>query len=689
MQVTSLLSRKEPKHDHHHNDHDHDHHHDHEHDESCGCGHDHSHTSVRLVQLLVGLVFVLNAFIVDWVFHKGTTIASASAMIGAILLGYPIVWTAIKDLKQGILSINELVGIAVLASFASGDYKTAGLVAFFMLMGEIIETRTAEGARASIESLIKLTPTKARRITGKGEEEVPTKDLAVGDVIRIRPGDNVAADGVILNGQGSFNQATITGESLPVDKKSGDDVFAGTQNLTGVLEVKVTRAGHDTTLGRVRDLILAAEKTKLPIMRLIDQYMVYYTPLVLAIAALVWAFTTGSLGEKLNRVIAVLVVACPCAFILATPTAMVAALSAAARLGILIKNVSDIELAARINAFVFDKTGTLTTGKLAVSRLSPIDGVQPAELLRLAASAEKYSNHPTAKALAQLAQDASVPLAEPNNFAETAGRGIKADVDGATIVVGRAQWLKDSGIAEDVMKSVDLNETEGFSLIFVARNGKFIGWLGLQDETRSEAREALAELKQSGVRRVAMVSGDRQPVATRVAKEIACEEAVGDCLPQNKVEFVRQTKARGYRVAVVGDGVNDAPALAAGDIGIAMGAAGSEVAIHSATIALMNNDLRRLPFLVRLSRSTRAVINQNFLVGVFFIIGGLALAAFGYLNPIVAAIMHNAGSFIVIFNSARLVRQGEELEPYQPAAPAEANGVTPGQPAGELRPQLA
>ncbi len=693
MQVTSLLSRKEPKHDHdhHHHDHDHEHHHHHhEHDESCGCGHDHTHTSVRLVQLLVGLVFVLNAFIVDWAFHKGTMIASASAMIGAILLGYPIVWTAIKDLRQGILSINELVGIAVLASFASGDYKTAGIVAFFMLMGEIIETRTAEGARASIESLIKLTPTKARRITGKGEEEVATKDLAIGDVIRIRPGDNVAADGVILNGQGSFNQATITGESLPVDKKTGDDVFAGTQNLTGVLEVKVTRAGRDTTLGRVRDLILAAEKTKLPIMRLIDQYMVYYTPLVLAIAALVWAFTTGSLGEKLNRVIAVLVVACPCAFILATPTAMVAALSAAARLGILIKNVSDIELAARINAFVFDKTGTLTTGKLAVSRLSPVEGVQPAELLRVAASAEKYSNHPTAKALAQLAQDASVPLAEPKDFAETAGRGIKAGVDGATIVVGRAQWLKDSGVAEDVMKSVDLNETEGFSLIFVARDGKFIGWLGLQDETRSEAREALAELKQSGVRRVAMVSGDRQPVATRVAKEIACEEAVGDCLPQNKVEFVRQTKARGYRVAVVGDGVNDAPALAAGDIGIAMGAAGSEVAIHSATIALMNNDLRRLPFLVRLSRSTRAVINQNFLVGVFFIIGGLALAAFGYLNPIVAAIMHNAGSFIVIFNSARLVRQGEELEPYQPATAGEAGGATPEQtPAGELRPQIA
>ena len=688
MQVTSLLSRKERNHDHSHDGHDHDHHQD----DSCSvCGDDHSHTPVRLFPTLIKLLFVINAFVVDWIFDKGTMVASASAMIGAILLGYPIVMTAIKDLRRGILSINELVGIAVLASFASGDYKTAGLVAFFMTIGEIIETRTAEGARKSIESLIKLTPTKARRITPKGEEEVAAKELAVGDVIRIRPGDNVAADGVIVSGQGSFNQANITGESLPVDKKSGDDVFAGTQNLTGVLEIKVTRAGRDTTLGRVRELILAAEKTKLPIMRLIDQYMVYYTPLVLAIAALVWAFTTGSMSEKLNRVIAVLVVSCPCAFILATPTAMVAALSAAARLGVLIKNVSDIESAARINAFVFDKTGTLTTGKLAVSRLAPTDGIQPAELLRLAASAEKYSNHPTAKALAQLAQEAGVPLLEPKNFAETPGRGIKAEVEGPTIVVGRAQWLKDNGVTDDVMKSVDLNETEGFSLIFVARNGRFIGWLGLQDQTRSEAKEALADLKQAGVRRVAMVSGDRQPVATRVAREIACEEAVGECLPQNKVEYVRQTKARGYRVAVVGDGVNDAPALAAGDIGIAMGAAGSEVAIHSATIALMNNDLRRLPFLVRLSRNTRAVINQNFLVGVFFIIGGLALASFGYLNPIVAAIMHNLGSFIVIFNSARLVRQGEELEPYQPAAehtPSET--PTPGrEPSAELRPQIA
>ncbi|MDB6123238.1 MAG: cadA [Pedosphaera sp.] len=683
MQVTSLLSQQEPKHKH---DHDHDHDHDHEHAEGCSsCGHDHEHTPVRLWQTLIGLVFVINAFVVDWLFEQGHTVASYSAAIGAIILGYPIIMTSVKDLRRGILSINELVSIAVLAAFASGDYKTAGIVAFFMLTGEIIESRTAEGARNSIESLIKLTPTKARRIKGNSEEEVAAKELAIGDVIRIRPGDNVAADGVIVNGQGSFNQATITGESLPVDKKPGDEVFAGTQNLTGVLEIRVSRAGQDTTLGKVRELILAAEKTKLPIMRIIDQYMGFYTPLVLVIGALVWAFT-----KDLNRVISVLVVSCPCAFILATPTAMVAALSAAARLGILIKNVGDIELAAKINAFVFDKTGTLTTGKLAVSRLAPIGETTPAELLRLAATAEKYSNHPTAKALANLASEAGVPLTEPQNFAETAGRGIKADVDGKTIIVGRAQWLKDNGVKEDFLKAVDLNETEGFSLLFIAREGKCIGWVGLQDQTRTEAREALAELKLNGVRRIAMVSGDRQPVAARVAGEIGCEEVVGDCLPQNKVEFVRAMKLKGYRVAVIGDGVNDAPALAAGDIGIAMGAAGSEVAIHSATIALMNNDLRRLPFLVKLSRSTRAVINQNFMFGVVFIIGGLSAAAFGYLNPIVAAIMHNAGSLIVIFNSARLVRKGEELEHYQPVT-VEPTGPTgsPKQGTAQLTPKLA
>ena len=653
MQVTSLLSQ--------------------EHGPDCDdCGHDHggldhSHTNVKLWQTLVGLILVLNSFVVGWIAPGMETVGDLSALVGAAILGYPILLVAFKDLRLGRLSINELVALGVLACAAKGDFRTAGIVAFFMLLGEIIETRTAAGARASIESLVKITPTKARRLAGGKEEEVPASALSVGDVIRIRPGDNIAADGVILSGQGSVNQANITGDSLPVDKNPGEQVFAGTINLNGLLEVKVTKAGQDTTIGRVRELILAAEKTKLPFMRIVDQYIGYYTPLVLVISALVWAFT-----KDLDRVISVLIGACPCAFILATPTAMVAALSAAARLGILVKNISDLEAAARITAFVFDKTGTLTTGKLVVSRLNPLGDTAPAELLRLAASAERFSNHPTAKAMVQLAEEAGVPFADVTGFKETAGRGVGATIEGAQVLVGRAAWLKDNGVTGDFIKSVDLDETAGFSLLFIARNDQCIGWVGLQDQTRPEAAEAIRGLQEAGIRRIAMVSGDRKPVAERVAAEIGVPEVVAECLPQDKVEFVKACKAKGYRVAVIGDGVNDAPALAAGDISIAMGAAGSEVAINSATIVLMNNDLRRLPFLVKISRMARSVINQNFLFGILFVVVVLTAGAMGYVHPIVAAMLHNAGALIVVFNSARLVRQGEELEPFlNPATPAQ------------------
>ena len=658
MQVSTQIGRKE---------------HNHEKDIDCdSCGHDHEHTNFRLTTMIAGVVFIANSFIMEWFSGTDNQVAGISAFVGAIILGFPILRLAVKDIIRGMLTINELVAIAFLAAIASGEsqlggYQTAGIVAFFMLLGELIETRTAAGARASIASLVKLTPSKARRILGKEEEEIPASELNIGDIIRIRPGDNIAADGKIISGQGSINQANITGESLPVDKSSGDEVFAGTTNLNGVLEIEVTRAGEDTTFGRVRDLILSAEQTKLPIMRIIDQYMGYYTPLVLVIAAIVWFFT-----HDIERVVSLLVIACPCAFILASPTAMVAALASAARLGVLIKNVGDIEIAARINAFVFDKTGTLTTGQLAVSRLAPQGDIKPAELLKVAATAEKFSNHPTAKALATLAKEADLDLTDPTDFKETAGKGVEAKVDGANVVIGRAQWLRDNGVGDNFESQVDLKEAEGYSLLYVAKEGAFIGWIGLQDATRSEAKEALSDLLNSGVQRVAMVSGDRKPVATRVAAEIGCAEVVAECLPQNKVDFVSDLKKRGYRVAVIGDGVNDAPALAAGDMGVAMGAAGSEVAIQSATIALMNSDLRRLPFLVRLSRQTRTVINQNFLFGILFIIGGMIGASYGVINPIVAAILHNAGSLIVVFNSARLVRQGEELEAFDPSIDRES-----------------
>jgi len=648
-----------------------------------------AHSNVQFPLIVTGLVFVINGFLADWFIDSGltdeggggSTVGDLSAMLGAMILAVPILWRAFKDLAAGKLTTNELVAIAVSASFAIGHYHEAGLVAFFMLLAEMIETRTAEGAKASIESLIKLTPTRARRIAegSDKEEEVAAADLRVGDVIRVRPGDNIPADGEIMKGSGSINEANITGESLPRDKSKGDEVFEATTNITGVLEVRVDKAGQETTFGRVRELILAAEKTKLPIQKIVDQYMGFYTPLVLVMGALVWALT-----HQIDRVIAIYIVACPVAFILATPTAIVASLSAAARLGVLIKQVSDIEVAARINAFVFDKTGTITTGELAVSRMKPVEGIDSAELLFAAASAERYSNHPTAKALAALADEVGVDLGEPEDFAETAGKGVSARIDGTKVFVGREKWLEENGVQDDFAGSVDLDETQGYSLVFVARDGKYIGWVGLSDQTRDEAAEAMAGLKEEGVRRISLVSGDRRPVAERVSAEVGCDDVMAECLPGDKVDFVKAIRAKGYMVAVVGDGVNDAPALAAGDIGIAMGAAGSEVAIKSATIALMNNDLRRLPFLVRLSRMTRAVINQNFLFGILFVIGGFVLAWLGYITAVMAAMLHVIGSLMVVFNSARLVRQGEDLEPFEkPDEPADDDQAAGGESVGE------
>ncbi len=630
----------------------------------CGCGApgaNHAHHTVRIGWLLAGAALVVNAYIADWVYPDNPLAADISAAIGAIVLALPIFWAAIRDLLRGHLHMDELVALAVLAAMAQGDFRTAGVVAFFMLLSLVIETRTAEGAHRAIESLIRLTPATARRVKADGaEEDVPAFRLQPGDRIRIRPGDNVAADGIIRAGRTSLNESAITGESLPVDREPGDNVFAGTQNLTGAIEVEVTRAGEDTTIGRVRELILAAEKTRLPVMRIMDRYVGYYTPAVLMLVALVWFFT-----NDWDRVVALLVISCPCAFILAMPTAMVAALSAAARRGILVKNVADLEAAARLDALVFDKTGTLTTGELGVVRLAPREGVEPAELLRAAAVAEQPSQHPAARAIVDLAQRTGVSAPAPSDFHEEPGRGVRASENGEALICGRAAWLRANGIDDPALDADDRAGGESLSVIFVARRGRYLGWIGLRDQPRPEAMAALAELAATpGVRRMAMVTGDREAVARQLAEQIGRSAGAiewrAECLPAQKVEFVNAVKAEGYRVAFIGDGVNDAPALAASDTGIAMGAAGRDVAIHSATVALMSNDLRRLPFLIRLSRAARSVVYQNLAIGGLFIIAGLTLSGLGWMHPILAALTHNAGSIIVVFNSARLIREGEE-----------------------------
>jgi Zn2+/Cd2+-exporting ATPase len=613
--------------------------------------------SIAMLGTLAGGVLLINSWLAGFFYGSGSFNAEFLAMAGAILLGAPIVLHAIKSLIKKQMHMDELVALAIIAAFATQNYVTAGVVAFFMLLSQLIESRTALGARASIESLIKLTPTRANLIEqGGSEKEVKVSTLRAGDCIRVRPGDNISADGEVIKGLSSVNEATITGESLPVDKVPGMQVFAGTTNLTGVLDITVTKAGKDTTLGKVQSLIIQAEQTKIPIMRIIDSYVKWYTPTILMIAGIVLFFTSD-----INRAITILVISCPCALILATPTAMVAAISASARLGILIKNVADLEIAGKMTAMVFDKTGTVTTGRLYVTKLTPAEGVAPAELLSVAASAEQMSKHPAARALQEVAKEADLTLPATDNFKETPGKGVTALVDSAKIIVGRDTFLEENNVDTTNVSDPALHEEQGFSTLYVAKDSRCIGWIGLQDKTRPEARQAIAELLDLGIKRITMLTGDRDEVASRVAAELGCTDFKAQCLPQDKLSIVEQIKADGHTVAVVGDGINDAPALAAGDLGIAMGAAGSDVAINSASIALMSDDLKRLPFLVRLSRKTRGVINQNLCFGIVFIILGIAAAAAAWLPTVYAAVLHFVGSLIVVFNSARLVRYGEEL----------------------------
>ena len=614
--------------------------------------------SMALLGTLAGGVLLINSRLAGFFYGSDSFNTEFLAMSAAILLGVPIVFHAIKSLIKRQLHMDELVALAVIAAFATQNYVTAGIVAFFMLLSELIETRTALGARASIESLIKLTPTKANLLDVEGSErEVKVSSLQRSDCIRIRPGDNIPADGEVTKGLSSVNEATITGESLPVDKVPGMQVFAGTSNLTGVLDITVTKAGKDTTLGKVQSLIMEAEQTKIPIMRIIDRYIKWYIPTILMIAGIVLFFT----GD-VSRAITILVISCPCALILATPTAMVAAISASARLGILIKNVADLEVAGRMTAMVFDKTGTLTTGRLYVTKLTPAENIDPSELLAVAASAEQMSKHPAARALQDVAKEASLSLSAPDNFQEVPGKGVTAVVGSARVMVGRDSFLKENNVDTSAVPDPSLHEEQGFSTLYVAKDSQCIGWIGLQDKTRPKAKHAVSKLFDIGIKRVTMLTGDRDEVANRVAAELGCTDFKAHCLPQDKLSIVEQIKKDGHTVVVVGDGINDALALAAGDLGIAMGAAGSDVAINSASIALMSDDLERLPFLVQLSRKTRKVINQNLGFGIMFIILGVVAASAAWLTPVYAAMLHFVGSLLVVFNSARLVRYGEELD---------------------------
>jgi Cd2+/Zn2+-exporting ATPase len=580
------------------------------------------------------------------------------AMVAAIVLGAPLVWQALLDLWHGKSQVNELAALAVIAAFVSGAYVTAGAISFFMVISILIERRSALGARKSIESLIQLSPATARRIDETGtEQEVEVSRLQVGDRVRVRPGDNIPGDGTILSGQGTINQASITGESIPAEKTIGDDVFAGTINLTGLLEVEIRKIGEDTTLGQVKRLILQAEATRTPVMRLIDRHAGWYVPLILMLAGSVLFFT-----RDIERAVAMLVIACPCAIVLSGPTATVAALSAAARLGLLIKNVSDLEVARRLTAVVFDKTGTLTTGRLHLARIEPAEGQTQEDVLSVAAALEANSLHPAARAVVEGARERNVvPAGAVEGFREASGKGVQGRIGTSEVLVGRVAWLREHGVAAEDVTAAD---AASLSVLHVAVDGREIGWLGLEDRIRPGATEAVKAVAEAGIPKRVMLTGDRWAVARRVGNEIGCTDVLAEILPEEKMRAVQVLKDEGHVIAVVGDGVNDAPALAAGDVSIAMGAAGSDAAIHSASIALMNNELNRIPFLLHLSRRTMAVITQNLALSATSVAVFLALSAAGFVHPVLAVLLHTGSALAVIVNSARLVRTGEDLRDH-------------------------
>ncbi len=631
-------------------------HSDHDHSGGC-CGHADEIQSERvLVLYLLGGVLLVAAFLARTVFssvvHENTV--QFLALIAAVALGGRMVWLAWKELMKGRASTGSLASLAIIASVAVGQYEAAGWLALILLVADQFLNRTSISAKRVIEELVKLTPNVARVVRDGQEIELPLGEVVIGDTVRVRPGENLSVDGTVISGRSTMDQASLTGEAAPHEVAVNDPVYAGTTNLSSVLDVRVTQLGSDTTIGKVSQLIASAERTKTPRQLLIEQVASFYVPVAISLA-----FLAAFLTQDVNRAINVLIVACPGALLLSSPTAMVAAFAAAARLGVMIKEAKHLEAAADVDTVVFDKTGTITTGKFAVSRLAPAPGIEAAELLAAAATAEQSSNHPLARSIIATAAAARVPLVAPSEVEEIHGRGIRAVTPGGTLHVGRLSWLTE--LNPDVREASDavLTRIDGMTGVHVMRDGRYLGAVGLEDKVRPATKAVIDRLRELGVKRLAIFTGDRLSVAERVGRAVGVDMVEAECLPEEKHAEVRQLTKDGRRVLMVGDGINDGPSLAAADVGIAMGLSGSDIATNSAGVALMNDDLSRIPFLVELARRNRAIIAQNIAISVVVALVGLALATSGRLEVWQALVFHFLGDVMVIGNSFRLFRFGE------------------------------
>ncbi|MEW6026278.1 MAG: cation-translocating P-type ATPase [Planctomycetota bacterium] len=604
----------------------------------------------------------------------GLTLSDLFSLGVIIIGGYTIFKGAIQALIVRDLTVFSLVSIASIAAVIVGAYKEAAMVILIMLIGETLERFALRQSRKAVAKLLNLTPVSAlvkkgndemsmeREATASSELEVPVADVKAGDILIIKPGARIPVDGVIVKGQGALNESMLTGESLPADKKESDTVYSGTLNEGNAFEMRATRTGDDTKFALIKRLILEAEAQKAPIQRVADRYARYFIPIVLAISVLVFILT-----RNIYTAITLLIVACPCALVLATPTAVVTGLANASRKGILVKGGQYLEALGSLDALLIDKTGTLTTGKLAVTDIVPVNNSSEKDVLSLAALAERRSEHPIARAVLKKAQELQIQTPEPETCEIFKGAGVSARCGSAFggkathIIVGNSRLIAEEQvkITSEVNEIISRLESQGKTTLIVVRDGNISGIIAVTDTLKAHAVEAVQRINQSGIKKIAIITGDNQRVASAIAGQAGLEESYAGMLPEDKVNKVRELKQKGFKVGMVGDGVNDAPALAASDVGLAMGAFGSDVAIEAADVSLMSDDLGKIPEAIALSRRVLGVIRQNFAFSILYNIAMMVVVTWFVQhqhNMIWGAVAHQLSSLIVIVNSLRLLR---------------------------------
>ncbi|SHF12113.1 Cd2+/Zn2+-exporting ATPase [Desulfacinum infernum DSM 9756] len=606
--------------------------------------------SSEFYRILFAGVLALASYLWDRNAAVPSAPGKALALASLALNGLPIIWNAAKGLLERRTNVDELVSLAIIACLIQGEFLTAAFVSFVMVLGALIEELTTDSARNAIKSLMNLAPEMAVLVTEDGTRSVPLRDVKVGDRLLIRPGDRIPVDGVIEAGQTSVDESAITGEPVPREKARGSEVFAGTLNQNGVVEIRVTKVGENTVLGKVIRLVASAEAHKPQAVRVIDRYARWFTPVILLCAGVTWVLT-----HDVSKAVTVLIVGCPCALILAAPTAIVATVGRAARAGILVKGGLYLEEAGRADVVLFDKTGTLTEGNPKVDRIVALDGVDPSAVLARAASVERHSTHPLARAVLKAAHYARVTLCRAEEVVTEIGLGVRARVEGCLVEVGSAYLGGGTlSVPPPLRDHLESFKRSGATPLVVFENKQPVGVLSVQDHVRPGAGEAVRQLRNLGIQLIGILSGDHDVSARRVAREVGLGQVWSELKPHEKLEVIRTFQADGRVVIFVGDGINDAPALAAANVGIAMGSAGTDVALETADIALMHDDIHRLPFLIRLSRRMLKTIRWNIAFGMFFNALAVAAGGAGLLSPIMGAVVHNVGSILVVLSSASI-----------------------------------